>query len=294
MRNFIKSNYNIYPKKIYKKDNKYFFFSNNEKIYILKVKKDKDYIDRIINISNDIYRYNTNISTFLLNVEGKFYTKKDDYYIVLLKYNDVNDNIISIKDIDSITSFNNINIEKYNVIKKFEEEIDTLEKEMLEYNKEYPNIQKSINYFIGLSENGIQLLKTIELTENTLCHDIGVDNFNRYEFNNPFNIIRTNKMYDYVNYFKYSFYNSSIDYEELYAFLNNNKNNYENLVSFFGMLLFQKEYFDCTKDILLNKRKECDLNIYINKINDYYKLLKYIKDNLSNVKEIQQIEWLDE
>ena len=52
MKNFIKTNYNIYPKKIYKKDNIYFFFSSNEKIVIVKTDKDKNYLSNLANISN--------------------------------------------------------------------------------------------------------------------------------------------------------------------------------------------------------------------------------------------------
>lgn len=291
MKNFIKSNYNIYPKKIYKKGNSYFFFSNNEKIFILKTFKDEKYLKKIIDLSNDIYKNNIYISTFLLNVEGKFYTKKDDYYIILLKYNDISCDEIILNDIKTNEIINDIQIDKYNLINNFEKEIDSLEKEMTEYNKEFLIIQKSIDYFIGLSENGIQLLKMIKLKEENLCHNLNIEKYNKYEFNNPFNLIKTNKMYDYACYFKYKFYDKSIDYEELYKItINSNK---EDLICFYACLLYQKEYFDCVKEILLDKKEEKELEKYINEVNNYKELLKYIKNILKHISEIQQIEWID-
>lgn len=50
MKNFIKANYNIYPSKIFKNGNKYFFFSGNEKIFIIKLNKNNN-INEKINIS---------------------------------------------------------------------------------------------------------------------------------------------------------------------------------------------------------------------------------------------------
>ncbi|MBQ6285668.1 MAG: hypothetical protein IJK67_05090 [Bacilli bacterium] len=291
MRNFIKSNYNIYPKKIYKKDDKYFFFSNNEKIFILKTFKDEKYLNKIIDLSNNVYKAKINISTFLLNVKGKFYTKKDNYYILLLKYNDDSYNEITLDDININKTISNLQIDNYNLINSFENEIDELEKEITEYNKEFSIIQKSIDYFIGLSENGIQLLKTINLKEECLCHNIDIEKYNKYEFNNPFNLIKTNKMYDYANYFKYKFYNKTIDYEELYKLIINN--NKEDLICFFSCMLYQKEYFTCVKDILSNIKEEKELSKYINEINNYKELIIYIKNTMNHISEIQQIEWID-
>ena len=293
MKNFIKQNYNLYPSKIYKNKNCYFFFSNNEKILIFEVKKEIKNIDELVKISNNLYFNGIKVATFLLNKDNKYYTKKDDNYIVLLKCNDIKSNDINIKEIKKYILNNNIIINKLDIIKKMENTIDTLENEMTEYNKEYPIIQDSLNYFIGMSENAIQMLKGIKFSEEYLGHALNVDSFNIEELNNPLNFVMCNKMHDICLYFKYRFYKEYIDYEELYSVIKDKNNTKEELIYFFCEMLYQGEYFNEVKNVLLNKKEEKILFIYINKINEYKKLLKYIKDNLHNISEIMELQWID-
>ena len=178
MKNFIKSNYNMYPKTIYKKNNIYFFFSENEKIIIVKTNKDSKYLDNLVKISNQIYNNGVLVSTFVLNINNEYYTKKENDYIALLKYNDINVDELNIKDVIKYNIKDELNLEKLDLIKEMEKKIDTLESEMTEYNKEYPIIQESLNYFIGLSENAIQMLKNININNNSLAHNISIDKFN--------------------------------------------------------------------------------------------------------------------
>lgn len=290
MKNFIKANYNIYPSKIFKNGNKYFFFSGNEKIFIIKLNKNNN-INEKINISNRLYGLGIPVSTFLLNNKKEYMCKKDDYYIMLLKYNDITDNQIYLEDIYKYDKvFNDINI--FNIIQYWEETIDSIEMELTEYNKEYPLLQQSIDYFIGLSENAIELLNHINYSNNSLGHLINIDEYNRENYSNPLNIIKTNKMYDISQYYKYHFYNNSINYDELYVILNNIKDT-SDLIFFYASMLFQENYFNCVKEIILNKKKEEDLYRYINNIKNYKELLKYIKSILHNISLINDIEWLD-
>jgi len=293
MKNFIKSNYNMYPKKIYKENKMYYFFSGNDKIIIFKTNKDKKYLDNRVNISNEIYKSGINISTFLINRFGEYYTKKDNEYIVLLKFNDINVNKLNLSDISKYNVNNNVNLDKLDIIKIMEKKIDTLEQEMMEYNKEFPIIQQSLNYFIGLSENAIQMLKEINFSEDTIGHNLSIHKFNIYELDNPFNLVKVNKMHDLVLYFKYKFYYDYIDYDELYKVLYNRVFTKEDLIYFFCMILYQNEYFDDVKDVLLNKKDEKYLNIYINNVNKYKELLKYIKENMHNINQIAELEWID-
>ncbi len=290
MKNFIRLNYNMYPKKIYKEKELFFFFSGNEKIYILKVSNDnlKSYID----ISNQLYQNGVPISTFILNNKKEYLCKNNNYYIALLKYNDVSDNRIFLDDIIKYNINTDI-ISEYNIIKEWEDKIDTLEMEMTEYNKEFPIIQNSLDYFIGLSENGIQLIKSTKIINNSLAHNIHINDFNRNNYNNPLNIIKSNRMYDVAKYFKYKFYYDTIDYEELYKALNDKYNKVEDLIFFYSMMLYQEEFLEEVKLVLLNKKNENELNKYINKTKEYKELLKYIKINLHNLDYIKDIEWLD-
>lgn len=290
MKKFIKTYYNINVEKIYKNKNNYFFYSGNDLIYIIKTDKNKEELDNLVSISNSMYLKNNNISTFLLNKEGNYYTKYDGSYLVLLKYNDIIKDRIEFNDIFYYHIENNLLL-NYDILNHFKNQIDVLEKEIQEYNKEHSLIQKSIDYFIGISENAIQLLSDININYDSICHNIGLTNYNKVEYNNPFNYIKANIMYDYANYFKYKFYYETINYDELYYLIKNS--NINDLILFFGLMLYQEEYFNLVKQILLDKQNEEDLNIYINHISDYKELLLYIKDSIRNVDKIREIEWLD-
>ena len=290
MKKFIKTYYNINVEKIYKNKNNYFFYSGNDLIYIIKTDKNKEELDNLVSISNSMYLKNNNISTFLLNKEGNYYTKYDGSYLVLLKYNDIIKDRIEFNDIFYYHIENNLLL-NYDILNHFKNQIDVLEKEIQEYNKEHSLIQKSIDYFIGISENAIQLLSDININYDSICHNIGLTNYNKVEYNNPFNYIKANIMYDYANYFKYKFYYETINYDELYYLIENS--NINDLILFFGLMLYQEEYFNLVKQILLDKQNEEDLNIYINHISDYKELLLYIKDSIRNVDKIREIEWLD-
>ena len=293
MKNFIKKNYNLNPKKIYKKNNQYFFFSNSEKIYIIKTKKDKDELNKLFQLSNELYKYNIPVMTFILNNNGEYLCKKDSDSIILLKNNTINDNEnITLDDIFKYNINTDI-IKEYNIVSEWEKNIDDLENEMTEYNKEFPTIQNSLDYFIGLSENAIQLIKNIKIINNSLGHNLYLNEYNKENYNNPLNIIKTNRMYDISKYFKYKFYFDVINYDELYYVIKNNINDIDNLIFFFSAMLYQDDYFECVKNILNGISEEKELLIYIKNINKYEELLKYIKDNLHNIKYIEDITWLD-
>ena len=293
MKNFIKKNYNLNPKKIYKKNNQYFFFSNSEKIYIIKTKKDKNELNKLFQLSNELYKYNVPVMTFILNNNGEYLCKKDSDSIILLKNNTINDNEnITLDDIFKYNINTDI-IKEYNIVSEWEKNIDDLENEMTEYNKEFPTIQNSLDYFIGLSENAIQLIKNIKIINNSLGHNLYLNEYNKENYNNPLNIIKTNRMYDISKYLKYKFYFDVINYDELYYVIKNNINDIDNLIFFFSAMLYQDDYFECVKNILNGISEEKELLIYIKNINKYEELLKYIKDNLHNIKYIEDITWLD-
>ncbi len=293
MKNFIKKNYNLNPKKIYKKNNQYFFFSNSEKIYIIKTKKDKDELNKLFQLSNELYKYNIPVMTFILNNNGEYLCKKDSDSIILLKNNTINDNEnITLDDIFKYNINTDI-IKEYNIVSEWEKNIDDLENEMTEYNKEFPTIQNSLDYFIGLSENAIQLIKNIKIINDSLGHNLYLNEYNKDNYNNPLNIIKTNRMYDISKYLKYKFYFDVINYDELYYVIKNNINDIDNLIFFFSAMLYQDDYFECVKNILNGISEEKELLIYIKNINKYEELLKYIKDNLHNIKYIEDITWLD-
>ena len=175
--------------------------------------------------------------------------------------------------------------------------MDSIEKEMIEYNNEYHEIQNSLNYFIGMAENAIELLsiykKDILINNDSIGHLFNYKLYKECKLDNPFTFIKTNKMYDIANYIKYRFLTNTINYDELESICNYTNNEYET-VFLFSNLLYPNVYFDLVKNILVNNEEENKLTPIIKTINNYKRLLNYIREIYKNVNNIKLITWLCE
>ena len=292
MKNFIFNNYDINIKDIYKYNGNYYFFVNDEKVYIVKYKGKEEYLKKLFDLTNDLYYKNILVNTFILNNRNQFYTMKADSYIILMKENNNYTNI----ELNDLFKFININtsLDSYNIISEWSSEIDTLEQELIEYNKEYSIIQNSIDYFIGIAENAIELMNNykdlIDINNNSIGHKVSYKLFERNTLYNPFLFIKTNRMYDISNYIKYKFVNNNIDYNEI-SDIFRMCNEYEE--SFlFACLMFPSNYFDLVKKVLIKEESEDKIMFYINRIDKYKDLLVYCKSLVKNNINIKLINWI--
>lgn len=285
-------NYGIRIDKIFEKDGRKYFFKDNTKYYIYEDIKDDKYVDNLFNITNNMYYNNIDVNTFILNKENKFITKKGNNKICILKVNDLEKDL-TLQYLKKFEFYNN-NLNDYDIVEEWKNTIDNLEKEMIEYNKEFQIIQNSINYFIGMGENAISLLNTykneITINNNSIGHKIEKNCIN---INNPFNFIKTNRMYNLANYIKFNFYNGTINYDIIDSIINNINNEYES-VFLFSNLIYPSFYFNIVKEVLRKNRNEEYLNIFIKNRKRYNDLLVYIQNRFKNVKEIALISWISE
>lgn len=289
MKNFILLNYNIEVDKIY--SDKYFFV-NDEKIYIIRTnKKDKE-IDYLAALSNELFLNGIKVNTFIINNEKKYFTKKDNINIVLLRVNEYENDF----NINDIIRFQNINsdLENVNIIDKWSKTIDDLENELVDYNEEYQLIQNSIDYFIGMGENAISLLNNHKdkIVNDSIGHMINYKVFNKCILNNPFNFIKINKMYDIANYIKYKLLTNRVDYDEIDIIINNNSD-IENIY-LFSCMMFPNIYFDLVNNIIKENETEETLNKIINIIKDHRILLINMQNSMKNVKDVKLITWLSD
>lgn len=292
MKHLIYNNYNIVVDTIYKKNNQYFFYIQNNKIYIIKYYGNEKELHELFNLTNYLYQKKIFVNTFILNNNNEFYVKKDNYYVVLLKSNEVESKI----NLYDISKFFNIDtkLESINIINEWSDEIDKLEKELIEYNNEYPIIQNSIDFFIGMGENAIELLsnyeKEIYKNNDSIGHRLNYKLFEDNTINNPFLFVKVNKMYDVSNYIKYNFINNCLDYQEL-DYILKKCNEYEKIY-LYSCLLYPSVYFNIVKEILLKEEKEDKIINIINNIDNYLSLLIYCKSQIKDNSNIKVIDWL--
>lgn len=287
MKEFIYTNYGFKVDKIYNN----YFFVGNEKVLIFKI-KDKDMnIDKLFKLTNEMFNNKLFVDTFLINKDNSCFTMMNNDIVILLKVND-RANEVTLDYLFKYFKFK-IDIIEFDIVKQFENRIDDIELSMMEYNKEHPLLQNSINYFIGCSENAITLLNEYEKKVSyDIAHNINYYNYNMEEFNNPFNFIRLNKMYDLSLYIKYNFYNDKLDYDELYEILKSIDNEYDE-VFLFSCLLYRNYYFDVVDEIIKGDEIDDKLLLFINKVRPYEELLSYCKDNMKKSKLIQLINWFN-
>lgn len=293
IKNQIETNYNIKINKIYVDGTKKYFFINDKKIYIKVIKnKDETNISELVKLTNELYVKNKHTQTFLMNDKGKYTIDYKNEKLALLMVNEAENIELNYNDILAGTiNVTNELLKVYNIYEEWTKKVDSFEKMIMEYNKEYPLIMKYANYYIGLAENAIQLLANTNYSNedmNYLGHIIEENNYSYINYSNPFNYIKTSKLYDHANYFKYKIYDNKIDYEELEQIKNNLKLEKDKKI-FLSLIIFPSEIIEKMINILLNEEKENDLEKYIKKIKDIEKIIKYIQENIIN---LECLKWL--
>lgn len=270
MKNFLNYNYNLFPKKIYKKDGKCYFFANNYKIYIYEYNGFD--INEIVNISNELFKYGINVNTVLINKYGNYISKYKNKSIILLRVNYIEENQVEYASLMKTTSINpTTDMKPIDLLQVWKNEIDTIENELLEYNNEYPLIKDSFDYFIGCAENAIQFYNSY-IEENKITIGLGhygFDFLNNNDFTNPLYIKKIDAEYEKSIYIKTKCMLGKLDYEEACEIIkgSNNPN------SLFSCLLYPTIYLYCVKQLLLG-----------NNVEQYERKIKKIVDQEKNYK----------
>lgn len=283
MRDFILLNYNLNVKKIYKDC----FFANNEKIKIVKLKKNIDDLDYLFTLSNNLYYKNVLVDTFILNKDGNCYTKKNDEYIILMKINDIVDDVIELEYLKLFAQENNL---KYkNIVEEWKEKIDDLETKIGGFNNEYSIVQKTVNYYLGMAENAVSLLnETKNINNNSIGFKVKLVEFNKSTINNPFNFFKINKMYNIAIYIKNKIFKNMIDYNELEKIVKEIENK-EDEIALFSYMLFPDYYIDIVNGEI--KEEEIKKIIMYNK--NYKKVLVFLKENMYKSNKLKLFVWLN-
>ena len=281
--------YNLFPDKIFRKNNSFYFFENNEKIVI----KTLDSI-QIKNISelNDILNHDKNLSKIILNNENKEITEYKEKKYILLSAIVINRRVY-LDDLflkfENLAMKNADNTDLLDMISK----LVVVEKRMLEFNTEYLELQRSFDYFIGLAENSIQLINKIKFDnlKHVVVNISDIDEYNYEEINNIANLGFGNMEKSISAYIKYKIYMDTLSYDEIYSLINNRMLNIELLYAY---MLYPNFYFNDVIQIIDNCKKEKCIYKYIKYNNLYIKFMKYLYEELSdNIKSIGNNFWIN-
>ncbi len=298
MKNIIEFYYNIRIDEIHNKDD-YYFFVLNKNHYIFKPYFDD--IDKTL----DIYKLNrllserTNIDNIILNRYGNPITKVNNSFYVLILSN--NRNNFTLADISNMANVSDINNQPLNKLERnnweilWANKIDYFEMQVHENAKKYPLIRESFDYFIGLSENAISYLVNTKREVSPTIYDMKVISHN--SLNNslydPSNIILDHKARDVAEYIKMSFFNNNLNiFKELEEYFHYNYYSIFGIRVLFARILYPSFYFDLYDGIISGKNDEKQLNMIIDKINDYEIYLYNVYLFLKRFYDIPMVDWL--
>lgn len=295
MKETIKFYYDTYIKELYEINNGYYFYLNNYKYYFIEFNRDIREIDILFKLSNELYNKNILVDTFILNKDNKVLTNIQNKNYVLLRVNSIENDKYNLKDIIKFNNLytSNTKIEPWSTL--WINKIDTFEEKISELNNDYPIIQSSFDYYIGLAENAISYVNDTFIEENNfkinLNHKRIKGAYQGY-VNNPLTFTFDYRVRDIAEYIKYNYFNNTINYDEIEEVILNSDLNKGELRLLVGRLLYPSYYLDTIKDIFIYEKNEEELNKYINKINDYELFLQDIYITIKRKYEIPPIEWL--
>ena len=238
---FIKNNYLINIDEYFYKNN-YIFYKNKNNYYFLSEVKNKKNLYKLY-----YYFINGYFYKIIFNKKGKFistYQNKDYILLKYIKYNFkledlIYKNKLALSNKKKLLTWRNIWIDRSNYIEEKYQKI---------INK-YNIIDESIDYFYGLLEAAIYLLRDYQKYYDYLyLQHIFINYFDYY---NPCNIKLDVKERDFSNYLKYLFFSNK--YKDIYIdkIIIKNLDNYNfNLI--LARLIYPDYYFNLLDELIDN------------------------------------------
>ena len=300
MKNLIEYYYNIFPDKIYVKNEVYYFFAFDIKYYFVEFNRDINELNLLVELTNKLYFKNIMVDTFVMKKDGNFYINHEGKNYVLLRVNTSENEEIDIYD---VIKFNNIEVSndnKLNVgswVKRWENTVDTFERPVTEFNKEFPDLLSVFDYYVGLAENAISYIKNSEEENDKtfyLSHRRIKLPLTYGMIYNPISFVFDYKVRDLAEYIKELFFYSNFDEEEIMNIIDNVKKDYsqEDIKLLYGRLLFPTYYFDLFEKVLNKEKEEKELKRIINLSESYECFLKELYLSLKVTNNIEAIDWI--
>lgn len=288
MKNALNYYYDLNVEIIHQK-NKNYYFKTKDSQYLLLECSNED-INELYTL-NFYLTKNYPFNKIILNKDRKALTIINEKSYILLELTNSNKDLT----INDIIYINNIPITKIDKLRRdnwyllWSNKIDYFEYQINQIGKKYPIIRESFNYYVGLAENAISLMKKIDDKIYLALSHKRINNY--FDLYNPLNLIIDIRIRDICEYFKSSFFNNKDIYDELNLFLNYNTLTNSECICFLARMLFPTYYFDFYERIIADEIKEEEIKKVISKADKYEQLLKYIYLNFKNNN--LYIEWLE-
>lgn len=303
MKNILNYYYGLYPDEILYKDEKYFFEVDNSKYVLETVDRPLSDIDALYKINKEMLDNNILVHEIILNKENKIITYINNLPYVLMELFINIEAKVSLPEVCYINN-NTINLTYEKILDRsswitlWETKNDYFEALINEIGKKFPNLCTYANYYIGLAENAISYVKSVNsIKDNTLlgiCHKRMDTNSTLYELYHPFKFIFDYRIRDVCEYIKSLFFKGEDAYKIVEEYFLNNYLSFKEAVLFYGRLLYPSYFFDLYDDILNENMNEEKIEQIILKSQEYEMFLTNINLYISKLynKQIPNLDWL--
>lgn len=230
----------------------------------------------------------------IINNQNSIITFFENRAYILLKKNICPNNRVSMEDIIKY-SVSIYAPYEFNWKVLWENKIDYYEYQISQLGIKYKLLKESLGYYIGLSENAINLLNFVnsKKIKGYVCHKRIKYKDSLDEFLNPVNVIIDNRMRDIAEYVKAQFFYTEFCETWVFEYLEQTNLSYDESLLFLSRLLYPSYYFDLYDEVIQGKLSEERINTCIKKSVQYEHFLKKIYIFLKKMYNIPEVEWLN-
>jgi len=296
MKNALIFYYNIYTDNLEKLNDNYYFHHRNDNFIIMPYKYNINEALEIYNLNQEMRNRGMDTYEIIITSSNNVLYEFENEYYILMKLPKFNNRMITYEDVINFnigTSVEIKNLNKSNWPYYWEHKIDFIEYQFLQFEKKFPLIKSSINYYIGKFENAISYYyenvtetKVLQLAHRRVSADMDL-----LEFYNPLNIIIDYKERDIAEYFKSYIYTKNYTSSMLESMILKLEFSRLEAILFISRLLFPTNYFDLYERIINNKEEETKIKDIINREKSYLYFIKFLFYKYSNYN-VPIIEWI--
>ena len=302
MKQTIEYYYSLKIEELFLEQNSYHFLLDDKDYYFVHFLRSETDLDDLIECSKELKKKNIDCHNIIVNINNSVLTKVDDINYILLQVNN-KDEIYSIVEMIQMNKKAKLNYPKTNLYRNnwamlWSTKIDYIENQLTEI-KIDEIIKKTIDYYIGLTENAIYYVNNISAKYSFSLSDSIVLAHKRiyypnYKLNylNPLSFIFDLEVRDIAEYIKSAFFANEDALLELQTYLKSVKLTNYSYNMLFARLLYPSYYFDLYEKIVNYNEKIDSLIDIINKNTAYEDFLKKAYKEISSYATLEKINWL--
>ncbi len=263
-----------------------YFFYNNNLFELKEYKRSQEEIKGLVILNNYMLINNIKINRIILNINNEplsFYNNK--YYVLLkIDYRNVYNNCYNSYRSPNIKELDSLKRNNWSLL--WSVKVDYIEYQVSHLIHKYPILYKTVNYYIGLSENAIMAFNMLNVHE-----ELYISHRRLNDVFDPTELVIDYKVRDISEYIKNTFFYKEDSYDEIINYIRTLRLEKMDYMLLYIRLLFPSYYFDMYYEIL-NGRREEDILLITSKASLYEKMLKDVYNIFKTYVNIINISWL--